>query len=56
MGPQKRILGKLPNACTLYTCQLFLSQRHEIFFLPVARVSEDDPTIAEDFWKLLRKF
>ena len=30
-----------------YTCQLFLSQRREILFLPSARVSEDDPTIAD---------
>ena len=39
-----------------YTCQLFRSQRREIFFLPSARVSEDDPTIAKDFRKLPRKF
>ena len=39
------------------TCvHLFLSQRHDIFFLPRARVSEDDPTIAKDFRKLPRKF
>ena len=39
-----------------YTCQLFLSQRREFFFLPSARVSEDNLTIAEDFRKLPRRF
>ena len=40
----------------LYTCQLFLSQKHEIFILPIVRVSEDDLTISEGFWKLPRVF
>ena len=31
-----------------YTCQLFLSQRSEIFIYSV-RVSKDDPIISEDF-------
>ena len=44
------------NILTSYTCQLFPSQRRETFFLPRARVSEDDPTIAEDFRKRPRKF
>ena len=30
--------------------------RCEIFLLPSARVSEDDPTIAEDFRELPKKF
>ena len=46
-----------PNlyAPPIYACQLFLSQRREIFSCRVP-VSEDDPTIAEDFRKLPRKF
>ena len=35
-------------------CQIFLSQRHEIFILQSVRVSEDNQTISEDFRKLPR--
>ena len=36
----------------LYICQLFLNQRRETFILRSVRISEDDPTISEDFRKL----
>ena len=38
------------------SAKFFPSQRHEIFILQCVRVSEDYPTISEDFSKLSRMF
>ena len=40
-------LGEVPVALIdHYTCQLFLSQRYEIFILRIVRISEDDTAIS----------